>query len=413
MAIVSATEFFGSKPTLAKPRIVPAETKRPPTYMERTAQAQRAGIEKVKEGLAAPQTAKNPLEVIEGSLKAGAGIIEAAFAPVSAAVSPVISPVIEAAADKISDVPAVQQFARSRAGERTARVLESVQNATTIAGAIAPTPAKGLTTGAATTKAAAANAGKGLISAAGKGVESTGQKIQSSVIRPSIRDVKDGFNIENVAKYDVGGSLPETIAKSHVKLNQLSQELKAELKSSPVKINLKETLSETTRRLGAEKAATFGDNAALDRVLDQIADEIERVGVSDADLVTATNIKRGAGQKGSWAYNRPDPDASAIERVYTEFYNVLKEQIEVATPDGRIRAINRQISELIPIQNAALRRLPVEERNNAISLTDTIGFMSALFDPKALLLVGASKAARSGKVGEMLSRTGRKMQGKR
>lgn len=259
---------------------------------------------------------------------------------------------------------------------------------------------------------AGAKGASATVKLAGQGVEKTGQKIQQSVIRPSVKDIADGFNIENVAKYDVGGSLPETIAKVHTKMNELGQQLAEKLKGSNVKVNLAETLHKTAERLATDKHASFGDNAALDRVLDQIADEVKRVGGDAVDLVNATNIKRGAGNKGAWAYNRPEADASAIERAYTEFYAVLKEQIEKAAPAG-VKEINKQLSELIPIQNAALRRLPVEQRNNVFSLTDSIGFMSALFDPKALLLVGASKAARSGKVGETLVNAGRKLQGKR
>jgi hypothetical protein len=260
---------------------------------------------------------------------------------------------------------------------------------------------------------AAVRGGKAAANVAGQGLEKTGQKIQQSVIRPSIKDIKDGFNIENVSKYDVGGSLPETITKSHAKMNELGQQLKAKVQGSDAKINLTDTLAETAKRLSTEKATSFGDNAALDRVLDQIGDEVKRVGGSDAlDLWTATNVKRGAGNKGAWAYNRPEADASAIERAYTVFYQVLKEQIEKAAPAG-VKEINKQLSDLISIQNAALRRLPVEQRSNVFSLTDSIGFMSALFDPKALLLVGASKAARSGKVGEGLVKAGQKLQGKR
>jgi hypothetical protein len=71
-----------------------------------------------------------------------------------------------------------------------------------------------------------------------------------------------------------------------------------------------------------------------------------------------------------------------------------------------------RLSELIAIQNAALRRLPVEQRNNVFSLTDSIGFLASAFEPKALLLVGATKAAKSGKVGSALVKAGRKLQGK-
>jgi hypothetical protein len=255
-------------------------------------------------------------------------------------------------------------------------------------------------------------AGKAAATTAGRGLEATGQKIQQSVIRPAIADIKDGFKIENIAKYDVGGSLPQTIAKTQVKLNDLGKQLAAKLKGTDSKISLHDTLTETAKRLGEDKAGSFGDNAALDRVLDQIGDEIGRAGDTAHDLVSATNIKRAAGTKGSWAYNRPEADASAIERAYTTFYHVLKEQIEKAAPEG-VKELNKQLSDLITIQNAALRRLPVEQRNNVFSLTDSIGFLSSVFDPKALLLVGATKAAKSGKVGNALTKVGRRMQGKK
>jgi hypothetical protein len=260
-------------------------------------------------------------------------------------------------------------------------------------------------------KTGAKIATKAVARVTGQGLEATGQKIQQSVIRPAIADIKDGFKIENVAKYDVGGSLPETVAKTHAKLNELGQQLAAKLKGSNVKVNLTDTLAETARRLSEGKPGSFGDNAALDRVLDQIGDEVQRLGGNTLDLVTATNVKRGAGSKGAWAYNRPEADASAIERAYSEFYSVLKEQIEKAAPTG-VKDINKQLSELISIQNAALRRLPVEQRNNVFSLTDSIGFLASAFDPKALLLVGASKAARSGKVGNALVKAGQKLQGR-
>jgi hypothetical protein len=259
--------------------------------------------------------------------------------------------------------------------------------------------------------AGARTAGKAGARIAGRGLESTGQKIQQSVIRPAIADIKDGFKIENVAKYDVGGSLPQTIAKTQVKLNEFGKELATKLKASDTKINLHETLAETAKRLSEDKAGSFGDNAALDRVLEQIDGEIGHMGGHEHDLVSATNIKRAAGTKGAWAYNRPEADANAIERAYTAFYGVLKEQIEKAAPPG-VKEINKKLSDLISIQNAALRRLPVEQRNNVFSLTDSIGFLSSVFDPRALLLVGATKAAKSGKVGNVLVKTGRRLQGK-
>lgn len=243
----------------------------------------------------------------------------------------------------------------------------------------------------------------------GDAVEKTGQKIQNSVIKPSTRDIKDGFKIENINKYDVGGSLPETVAKTHVKMNELSNQLMERLKGSSEKIDLLKTFNETAKRLIGDKTKTFGDNSAIERVLKQLKGEITNASDNGkVDLVQATNVKRGAGTKGAWAYNRPEADASAIEKVYSEFYDVIKNDIEKAAPEG-VKDINKQLSELIPISNAALRRLTVEERNNILSLTENIGLLGSILDPRAIAIYGISKASRSGRVGNALSKIGKRI----
>jgi len=390
MTTISASEFFGGKP--------PEQPAQPTSPSKKRSVAKDIAL-----GIA-----KGAATVIKdtGDLAAAAAP-NLIGGPVLSAVPGVrraITDVVGSAKDRVQRAVGLTDE-RLKAENQTQRIAKG---ATVIASAALPGGGAKVAAKAASVvpKVAAVP-----VKAAGRGIEATGEKIQQSVIRPSINDIKDGFKIENVAKYDVGGSLPETITKTHAKLNELGQQLKTTLKDTDAKINLPAVLRRTAERLGADKAGTFGDNAALDRVLDQIADEVKRVG-DDIDLVAATNVKRGAGNKGAWAYNRPEADASAIERAYTEFYSVLKEEIEKAAPEG-VRAINKQLSELIPIQNAALRRLPVEQRNNVFSLTDSIGFFSALYDPKALLLVGASRAARSGKVGEALVKGGQKIQGKR
>lgn len=235
-----------------------------------------------------------------------------------------------------------------------------------------------------------------------------GEKIQTTVIRPVERDLKDGFNIANVNKYNLGGSLKETAIKTHTKINKLVSELNESLKASEIKLSLNDVLNETKNELLTNKERAFGDIGSIKKVLDNVEGEIKEISPNGiVDLVQATNIKRGAGTKGSWAYNRPEPNASAIERVYTTFYNKIKTSIENASP-FEIKKINTQISELIPISNAVLRRLPVEQRNNVISLTDSIGLFSAIFDPRALALIGANRLSKSGKFGSFLARLGTK-----
>lgn len=243
----------------------------------------------------------------------------------------------------------------------------------------------------------------------GKSVlRAVGEKVQDTVLRATAKDIADGFSVANLRKYDVGGSLSETVAKTHTKLNQLSSKLRSVLRNSDTVVNLNQAIESTEKLLASKKGSTFGDNAGISRVLASLKEEVSGVAGPNGlvDLVEATNVKRGAGTKGAWAYGRPDPDAGAVETVYTNFYNVLKRQIEKAADRtlqaGRVKALNKAISELIPISNAALRRLPIEQRNNILSFTDNLGLFSAVFDPSALALIGANRLSKSGKFGNFL-----------
>lgn len=433
MATISAKDFFGDAPA-PKNNILDS-------FATEDAKMKSSFLGKVQEDIATRQsnidaskarTVSGQQSILSGGLQRlgqGAGLIGDVAGDalssivgdkVSKKASDVASGVIGPVAQKISQIPAVQSLVETykNADEVTKKNLDAVFNiasfvpVTKIVGTGAKTLAKGVAEGVDLGFDTAKIVSKETGDLAGRGIESVGKKIQQSVIRPVKRDIEDGFKIENVAKYDLGGDLPTTITKGHVKMNELSKQLQTTLKATDNKVDLNAAVEATKKKLLEGKGKNFGDNQAIDRVIQSLNDEVKSVSDNGiVDLVEATNIKRGAGTKGSWAYNRPEPDASAIEKVYTEFYGVLKNEIEKQAPEG-VREINKQLSEIIPIYNAAIRRLPVEQRNNALSLTDNIGLFSSVFDPKALLLVGATKAARSGKVGDVLVKTGKALQKK-
>ena len=72
------------------------------------------------------------------------------------------------------------------------------------------------------------------------------------------------------------------------------------------------------------------------------------------------------------------------------------------TAPSRVKGINKEMSELIPISNAVIRRIPIEARNQALSLTDQMGLYASVFDPRALALIGANRLSKSGKFGQFL-----------
>jgi len=250
----------------------------------------------------------------------------------------------------------------------------------------------------------------------GKIRKAVGEKIQQTVIRPTQRDVKDGFNIKNLTRYKIGGSLSETATKTHIELNKRVKQLQDITQSNTGKVNLSKVVTDTIKTLGKEenKFRKFGNIKALEKAVKDLKEETGRVipKSGNVNLVEATYMKRGAGSKGAWAFGQPDRDAKALETVYTTFYHKLKKEIESAARNqGKdIQRINKEISDLIPISNAVIRRLPIDQRNNVLSLTDSIGLFSAVFDPRALLMVGANRLSKSGKFGEFLARTGQKAQ---
>lgn len=237
-----------------------------------------------------------------------------------------------------------------------------------------------------------------------------GEKIQAVVLKPTARDIQDGFKIEDVNKYKLGGSVQETLTKAQVRMNELSDRLGSLLEAKKTKLNLNKVFAETSEAISKFKQRHFGDIAANQRVLTQLQSEIKEVAGDKGlvNLVEATNVKRGAGTKGSWAFGRADPDSSAIETVYTTFYGKLKTAIERSAPPG-VKEINKQISEIIPISNAALRRTPIELRNNILGITDSLSLFGALFDPRALALLGASRLSRSGTFGAYLAKLGEQL----
>lgn len=239
----------------------------------------------------------------------------------------------------------------------------------------------------------------------GRGVGKTGEKIQQTVIKPSQADIKDGFKIETLRKYNLGGSLNKTLQKTDSQLDTLAKQLNRKLAQSKTTVNMNQVYDRTTKRLFGDKLTGFGSNSQMSRAAERLQEEI-LYSAGPNGIVTvpeAQIVKRAAGHFGAWQYGVPDPDARAMERVYNIFYNELKKEIEKQSPAG-VRAINKKMSELIPVVNAVIRRIPVAERNRGLSLTDIITLTGATIDPKSLVLTGLNFAQKSGTVGNILSK---------
>lgn len=219
---------------------------------------------------------------------------------------------------------------------------------------------------------------KGAVSGLGALLKNHGEKITTNTIRPSLTDMKDGFRVANVYKHGLEGTLEQTAEKLDTKFADLTDQLNSKINASDAKIDLLNVLDDGLKGMGGDKASQFGKNSQMDKAADFILNEINEIAPDGVvDLATAQKVKRGLGKIGAWEWGKGDPESNAREALANAVYSKLKKAIEDVAPEG-VKEINQQISELIPIEKAVVRRLPVEARNSAMSLTDMLNGGSGL-----------------------------------
>lgn len=244
----------------------------------------------------------------------------------------------------------------------------------------------------------------------GKLLEKTGEKITQGVIKPSGKDLEDGFKIDTVKKYKLGGSLSKMYDKTEEKLSELSHKLSTKLAGSDQTIDLNAILQETSDSLSQNKMKGFGSNTSIQNAIDQLKNEIINVAPDGTlSIPDAQLVKQSAGRFGAWQFGATDPDSTARQTVYNAFYKAIKESIEKNSPEG-VKEINKQLSELIPVSHALLKRIPVADRNRVLSLQDMLTLTASVLDPRALGTFGLSMAQKSGTAGNILMKAGPSIQ---
>jgi len=240
------------------------------------------------------------------------------------------------------------------------------------------------------------------------GLSKVGQKIQYSLVKPTKTDLANGFKIENVNKYRLGGNLEQTAEKTQSAILERVGKLKSQLKKGSATVDLNRTYAETAKELEKLKFDNAASNVAIKRELDKLALELKLLAKDGRiDIADAQKIKQAFGAKGAWEYNVPREDANAIEAVYTKAYNILKTQIERSASSAgntQVAQINRELSELIPIEQALIRRLPVAARQNPISLTDLVSAIGGTKLGGPLFIL--NRLSKSGAVGSKLAGVG-------
>lgn len=236
-------------------------------------------------------------------------------------------------------------------------------------------------------------------------------KIETVITKPSKRDLAQGFKTENIFKYDLGGGLGTSLNKTQTLIDDLVVRAETMRGQSKSVIDLNKIVSEAADEIASAKISNVGNNQKILNAFKTWVKELEGIAPSGkVNTVEAQKIKVALGKMGSWLNGQRDLDSSAMESVSNILYTKFKQAVENAVDDpAELKAINKQLSELIPINNVLIKRIPIAERNNALSLTDIITAGAGVVDPKAWGLFAINRLSKSGRFASLLSKTSQKL----
>jgi hypothetical protein len=241
-------------------------------------------------------------------------------------------------------------------------------------------------------------------------ISAMGRKIQASTIRPRIQDVKDGFKWATMDRFKLKGNLEQSLQQVESELARLRTARNAKIAPGRGSVDIGRAFDEAERELAAEVGSLkfAGQSSKAKEALQALrADTLTAAGSPTVDIRIAENAKEHFGVMGTWVYGRSDPESKITELVANKVYSKFKTAIEsaVGAEGPEVRALNKQMQDLIPVKHAMLARLPVEERNRLFSLTDIASMIPAVVtgDVRKLGLTGLTMAQKNLRFGNWLN----------
>lgn len=249
-----------------------------------------------------------------------------------------------------------------------------------------------------------------LVSESAPSVQKGAERIQQTVLRPRTGDWRSGFDIKNIEKYGVQGSVDEVLSKSQSQIDDAASQLSnliKEGKDGGARINLYGVIDRAEARLRKEGSADLVSELKpiMKKFRTWAKVESSRGGVNrigSVDLLEGQKFKQMMGGYGDWE-KAADASKALIttderfqSRAAKAVYDELRKEIENTGPEG-IKELNKKLSELIPIRAAAAHRKIVSDRNNPISLKDMIGTVAAIGNgPAGAGMLAANKFTTTG-----------------
>lgn len=238
-----------------------------------------------------------------------------------------------------------------------------------------------------------------------------GERISKASLKFTKSDIDAGADVRTGAIYDVQrSSLGDTLDETQKRIAGYNNIVKEVVQKSgdPMVIDLQNALKNVRSKFTAE-----GSSLNIPKY-EQLLGEIEasfnrfipdwqqrRLSVSEG-----LKTRREFGKQAVFHHDPLNRGDNALkEELYNALYMEMKKELDTNLPP-QFKGANEALSKLIPYQNAILRRLPIEERQNIMGITDNMTTIAGLFDPKALALGAVNRALRNPGLGRFLMQSG-------
>lgn len=372
---------------------------------------------------------KGNITPLEAGIRTVGDTISGAYGVVGAATEPIVKSVAESGAGQYilnssvgkAGIKAIEGGVESynawkQKNPRAAENLEAVVNIASIF------PAEKVVQGGAGIAKSGTKLAKNIATEgadiAGKNLIKSGERIQNVVLKPTSLDIKNGFKPENITKYGLTGPLNELLPNTTNKIKSFRTELSSiigELKDTPT-INLKDAVEKLKKGFSSGGLKNLGSKQSIDNTIAKIESELDDILPNwrnqTLTFSDAIDAKRAAGLNASFLHGQIKQGLTAEDKVWNNLYRILQKETEnVAKKSGnsRFQEVNKSLSELIPIEQAVIKRIPVADRNNIISLPELISFVGGTIEPGAFTIGLVNKALRSGSVAKGLVKVGEKL----
>ena len=125
----------------------------------------------------------------------------------------------------------------------------------------------------------------------------------------------------------------------------------------------------------------------------------------------AYNFSRYLGKAGSWldGLQKISKEERAIPLFAEKMYFKTRDAIANVTPPGELRSISNKLSKLIPIQKAIINRIPIEERNALVNISEMFSLVQGIStgNPATMLFALINRGLRSPYIGAKFVKVGR------